>query len=215
MMETSLRTGVVQKIMNGEETKFLPQCVIDMMRASIPLQELVRAVAKNGSSAYADADGSDEVGKDDANLAQSGDQARCAQPISDELLVAFEDALSETPAGNKKAKTGDWASVSVDVKIPMKLCASFDIRVHNQTLRIKAGVFFGLLSEDREKCREYACVTECFSHNKLEFVRLELYKKTAQFAKKVNVSPKVRGLNLPGLKRYHPERRYSIAMLLG
>ena len=64
MMETSLRTGVVEKIMNGEESNFLPQFVIDKMLASVPLRGLIHAVAQNGSSAYDDGDDDlDEDGK--------------------------------------------------------------------------------------------------------------------------------------------------------
>ena len=214
MMETVLRTGVVQKIMNGEETKFLPQYVIDLMRASKPLQELVRAVARNGSSAYDDH--SDEDGKDEANVAQSCDQAS-TQPIGTELLKAFEDALSQTPAGtpagNKRAKCGDGTRISVSqiLKAQMESTGSADIQVHNKTLRIHAGTFFGLLLEveGREVRREYACVTECFSYKKVKYVRLEIYNKTPKLGTKANVSPKLRELNFPQLKRY-PTRKFTI-----
>jgi hypothetical protein len=205
MMETSLRSGVVEKIMNGEESNFLPQFVIDKMLASVPLRGLIHAVAQNGSSAYDDGDDdSDEDGKVEANC---GDQARCTQPTGDELLEVFEDAL---PAGNKRATFGEGKRVTCGgAKGQVEFFHSFDIRVYNKTLRIYAGIFFGLMSEDRKGHREYACVTHCFSYKQGNFVRLEIYSKSSLLCVKSNVARKVRQLELPGLKRY-PKRRFTI-----
>jgi hypothetical protein len=215
MLETSLRTGVVEKIMNGEETLFLPQFVIEMMMGSAPLRELIHAVTRNGSSAYDDGDddGDDDGtgGEDDTKLARSDDQARCEQPIGNELLKAFEEAFSEPPAGNKSAKSAGGIGVSGTaggVKTQVKVVENFDIKVYNKTLRIYPGVFFGLLSEDRKQLREYACVTQCFTYKRGKFVRLEMYKKYAAFDKKTNVREKVRELEFPGLKP-HATRRFT------